>query len=34
MLVDQIGEVLPDFGKSLAIDSKAIQSFANKKPKI
>src|SRR5690625_4923554 len=32
-LVIQIGEVLPDFGKSLAIDSKAISSFANGKNK-
>lgn len=33
MLVDQISEILPDFGKSLAIDSKAIPSFANGKNK-
>lgn len=32
-LVEQISEVLPDFGKSLAIDGKAIQSFANGKNK-
>lgn len=32
-LLDQISEVLPDFGKSLAIDGKAIQSFANGKNK-
>src|SRR5690625_4449141 len=27
-LVEEICEVLPDFGKSLAIDGKAIQSFS------
>lgn len=32
-LVSQISEVLPDFGKSLAIDGKAIPSFANGKNK-
>ncbi|MDY0404254.1 transposase [Virgibacillus sp. 179-BFC.A HS] len=32
-LVEQISEVLPDFGKSLAIDGKAIPSFANRKNK-
>src|SRR5690625_1574594 len=32
-LIDQISEVLPDFGESLAIDSKAISSFANRKNK-
>src|SRR5690625_1353010 len=32
-LVSQISDVLPDFGKSLAIDGKAIQSFANGKNK-
>lgn len=33
ILVSQICEVLPDFGKSLAIDGKAISSFANGKNK-
>ncbi|MCJ7843686.1 transposase, partial [Lederbergia sp. NSJ-179] len=32
-LVEQISEVLPDFGKTLAIDGKAIQSFATGKNK-
>lgn len=32
-LVEQIREVLPDFGKTLAIDGKAIQSFATGKNK-
>lgn len=32
-LVQQIGEVLPDFGKHLAMDSKAIASFAKRKNK-
>lgn len=32
-LVEQISEVLSDFGTSLAIDGKAIQSFANGKNK-
>src|SRR5699024_2470873 len=32
-LVELIREVLPDFGKSLAIDGKAIQSFAKRKNK-
>lgn len=30
-LVCQLQEVLPDFGKNLAIDSKAIPSFAQNK---
>lgn len=32
-LVTQLSELLPDFGKSLAMDSKAISSFANHKNK-
>ena len=32
-LVKQIGEALPDFGKHLAMDSKAISSFAKRKNK-
>ncbi|WP_373895059.1 transposase [Virgibacillus sp. CBA3643] len=32
-LVEKISEILPDFGESLAIDGKAIQSFANGKNK-
>jgi hypothetical protein len=32
-LVQQLYELLPDFGKNLAIDSKAIDSFANRKNK-
>ena len=28
-LVNELGELLPDFGKVLAVDSKAIPSFAN-----
>jgi hypothetical protein len=32
-LVIQLSEVLPDFGKHLAIDSKAIESFAEHKNK-
>ncbi len=30
-LVETLTELLPDFGKALAIDGKAIQSFANRK---
>ncbi len=30
-LVEMLTELLPDFGESLAIDGKAIQSFANRK---
>jgi hypothetical protein len=30
-LVEMLTELLPDFGKTLAIDGKAIQSFANRK---
>ncbi|GAV25800.1 transposase, partial [Carboxydothermus islandicus] len=29
-LVEQIQEILPDFGKHLAIDSKAISSYAKR----
>ena len=32
-LVEQLGDILPDFGKSLAIDGKAIPSFAKRKNK-
>jgi hypothetical protein len=32
-MVNQLSEVLPNFGKHLAIDSKAISSFANRKNK-
>ncbi|WP_246516531.1 hypothetical protein [Salicibibacter cibarius] len=33
LMVNQLSELLPDFGKSLAIDGKAVESFAkgNKK---
>ena len=31
LLVDELKEIFPDFGKRLAIDSKNIQSFANRK---
>ena len=30
-LVEMLTELLPDFGEALAIDGKAIQSFANQK---
>jgi hypothetical protein len=33
-LVAELYETLPDFGRSLAIDSKAIPSFANGKIKM
>lgn len=32
-LVEQISELLPDFGKELAVDGKAIESYANGKKK-
>lgn len=32
-LVQQIGKVLPDFGTHLAMDSKALSSFAKRKNK-